>query len=1156
MTQRDRNTKRAYLDALKKKVLVFDGAMGTSLQAMHLTVADYGGEQQMGCNDVLVLNAPQAVAKVHQSFLEAGAMVLETNTFRSNRLTLAEFGLADETFEINHAAALLARNAILQLGHEDEERFVAGSMGPSGKLISSADPEMNAISFDALADIYCEQARGLLQGGVDLLLLETANDLLEVKAAIAGIQRAFDYEAFRVPVQAQVTLDVHGKMLMGTDIKAVLAVLEGLAVDVIGLNCSTGPEHMAESVAWLTAHSQKPVCIIPNAGLPINVDGEAVYSMSPEAFAEELLGFVKEYGIRAIGGCCGTTPAHIQALVEGLSKVDAKELKPEPIPSLASMVTATAIDQEPKPFIIGERLNAAGSKAFKRLLLANDVEGILEIAREQVNFGAHALDLNVALAEGDHETQYMESLVRKLSLEVPVPLVLDSVDINAIEAGLKAYPGRCLINSVHFEEGESKVREVFSLAKKYSAMVVCLTIDEKGLALTAERKLEIAQRFLPIAAEYGLKASDLLFDTLTFTLASGDASFNLSARETLKAISAIKKAIPEAGHILGVSNVSFGLGPAARKVLNSVFLYEAIQAGLDVAIINPAQISPYLEIPKEPRELAKALIAHTQPDALARYVDWFERHQFSGQSQEKRTDPMAGLNANERLKKRILLRIKSGVEDDIREIIEEEAVLNSSEKALEILNQILLPAMQEVGDAFGKGELILPFVLQSAEVMKQAVSVLETYLDKDVAFSKGKIVLATVFGDIHDIGKNLVKTILENNGYGVVDLGKQVPVEVIVQRAIEEKADAIGLSALLVATSKQMQLVVEALQARGLDIPVIIGGAAINEPFAWRILVSSDGQYHPGGVFYCKDAFEGLAVMDGLVDPQRKKALIESLHKKAEKAIQADKTRHVVVSQRVRDHLPPADFIPEPKHWEPRHIQLSIASVLPFLDKNALYRVSWGAKGIRGEEWKILQRDFDQRLESMIKNAEYESWLNPQALIGYWQCQAKDEDLTIFEHAKAEQAPVTSFHFPRSKGENGVSLADYFLDVEQQAKDLVGLQIVTVGRAASEKYGKLEEQAAYSEGYYVHGLAVQMAEATADYCSVLMRQELGLTADRGKRFSWGYPAAPDVREHFKLFRLLPAEELLGMGLTSVGQMIPGQSTAAVFVHHQAIRYSD
>ena len=1156
MTQRERNDKMAYLDALKERVLVFDGAMGTSLQAMHLRAEDYGGEAYTSCNDVLVLTSPEAVGKVHQSFLQAGADVLETNTFRSNRLTLAEFGLADKTFEINYAAALVARNAILNYGGKKHQHFVAGSMGPSGKLISSADPAMNDIRFDELSDNYCEQARALLQGGVDLLLIETANDLLEVKAAVAGIEKAFAYEGFRVPVQAQVTLDVYGKMLMGTDIKAVLAVLEGLAVDVIGLNCSTGPEHMRQAVAWLSARSKKPISIIPNAGLPENIDGEAVYTMSPARFADELLSFVRDYGIRAIGGCCGTRPEHIQALVEGLIQIKAVERQPKLVPSLASIITATPVHQEPKPLIIGERLNAAGSKAFKRLLLAKDMDGILQIAREQVDFGAHALDLNVALAEGGNEAKTIAALSKQLSLDVPVPLVIDSVDVNVIEAGLEVNPGRCLINSVHFEEGEAKAREVFALAKKHSAMVVCLTIDEQGMALTAERKLAIAKRFLPLAMEFGLKPQDLFFDTLTFTLASGDPGYNKAADETLKAIALIKNEIPEAGLILGVSNVSFGLGKQARKVLNSVFLFEAIQAGLDAAIINPAQITAYTDIPKEACALASALIHHSAPNALDAYVDWFEKNQFSTHEQDKPMDLFQGMNPEQRLKTRVLSRIKVGVEDDIREILDGKDKNHAAKESLRILNQVLLPAMQEVGDAFGKGDLILPFVLQSAEVMKQAVSILERYLDKKASLAKGKIVLATVFGDIHDIGKNLVKTILENNGYEVIDLGKQVPVETIIQRAVDEKADAIGLSALLVATSKQMQLAVEALDARGLDIPVIIGGAAINEQYGLRILKTQDSSWYSGGVFYSKDAFEGLAVMDALAEPSRKIQLYADLHKKASQDIFQDELTPRVDKQRVRDLLPVADFIPQPKNWDIRHLKLSIATVLPYMDKNALYRVSWGAKGVRGKAWHDLSHEFDQRLERMLTEAERENWLEPQALMGYWPCQAMEENLYLYAPDNLNGEPIGVLQFERSRGESGLSLADYFLEIGQARKDLVGLQVVTVGRGATDKYGELEKQSAYSEGYYVHGLAVRMAEAIAEYCCTLTREELGLPKTRGKRFSWGYPAAPDVREHFKVFRLLPAETRLGMKLTSAGQMIPEQSTAAIFVHHQAVRYTD
>lgn len=1153
MICKDRKVNNRYLEDLKKRVLVFDGAMGTSLQAMALTAEHYGGEQQMGCNDVLVLSQPEAVVKVHQSFLEAGAQVIETNTFRSNRLTLAEFSIADKTYDINFQAAKLAKSVANSFSTAEKPCFVAGAIGPSGKLISSSDSQLNDIQFDELADVFREQVSALLSGGVDLLLLETMSDLLDLKAAVAGIQLAFEELAVQVPVQAQVTMDVHGKMLMGTDIRSVLAVLEGLQVDVIGLNCSTGPEHMERAVAWLTAHSQKPISVIPNAGLPINVDGEAVYTMKSEDFSRLLLGFVERYGVRAIGGCCGTRPEHIRALALGLAKIKPKVLAPKPVPALASMVSAIPISQDPKPFIIGERLNAAGSKAFKRLLLANDDEGILQLAHEQVAYGAHALDLNVALAEGDDEAATMARLVKKLSLEVPVPIVIDSVDLKTIEAGLKAHPGRCLINSVHFESGEQKVRQVFALAKKYSAMVVCLTIDEAGLAMTAERKLEIAQRYLRFAKDYELKQSDLLFDTLTFTLASGDPSYQNSARETLKAIGLIKDEIPEVGHILGVSNISFGLVSEARKVLNSVFLYEAIQAGLDIAIINPSQTIAYNEIPEELRNLTKSLIYHDHDKALDDFVNWFEKHQSSNQQQRVAFNPLEGLEPRERLKKRITLRIKANLEEDIHSLIAQGNQEQSSERALNILNQVLLPAMQEVGDAFGEGKLILPFVLQSAEVMKQAVSVLEPYLDKKHGIHKGKIVLATVYGDIHDIGKNLVKTILENNGYDVIDLGKQVPVETIIQRAIEEKADAIGLSALLVATSKQMQLVVEALRVKGMRIPVLIGGAAINDAFGMKIMQNVDGEPYQGGVFYCKDAFEGLAVMDAITDPKGKEKLINDLFKKVQIPLKKDEISYVSQGIRARGLIPKAESIPVPSQYSPRYIQLPLSAILPYLDKTALFRVSWGAKGLRGEAWYDLEKEFEKRLERMLEEAAREDWLKPQALIGYWPCQALDEELFVFDPNSKDL--LQTFRFPRTMGKQAISLSDYFLEFDQKQFDLVGLQVVSVGRAATEKYGRLEAQAAYSEGYYVHGLAVRIAEAIGEYCSVLMRQELKLSPERGKRFSWGYPAAPDISEHFKLFQLLPAEDKMDMALTSVGQMIPEQSTAAIFVHHQAVSYN-
>ncbi len=1143
--------KNAYLDALDKHVLVFDGAMGTTLQSRNLSAEDFGGTHLAGCNDALVLNKPQVVLDVHRAFLEAGADVIETDSFRANRLTLADYGLQDRVLELNQKAAGLARQAADEFFSLEKPRFVAGSMGPSGKLISTNDPEMSDISFNELKDVFREQAVGLIQGGVDLLLIETSNDILEVKAAINGIREALEEEQRWLPIQAQVTLDINGKMLLGTDITAVVAILEGLGVNVIGLNCSTGPEHMRESIEYLTSHSRLPISCIPNAGLPLNVDGEAVYPLLPQEFSDQLGEYVQKFGVRIVGGCCGTRPEHIAALSQKIAEI--KAVQPEAVTEamLASAVQAVQVEQQPAPFIIGERMNAQGSKAFKRLLLAEDFDAIMQVARDQLDFGAHGLDISVATTERSDETDLMRKIVKRLSLEVPVPLVIDTTEVVVAEAALQTAPGRSLINSTNLESGEEKAGKMFTLARRYSAAVMCLTIDEEGMAKTAERKLAIARRIFNLAVQdYRLRPEDLVFDPLTFTLATGEEVWRESAVETLKGIRAIKTELPGVHTCLGVSNVSFGLTQPARKLINSVFLHHAVEYGLDMAIVNPAHIRPYGEIPAEEKELAENLIFNRSADALEKLVTWFETH-IEGESEgAAKKDPFEGLNTRERLFQRVLLRQKNGLEEDIDQILY-ESEQPKEETAVNILNQVLLPAMKEVGDRFGSGELILPFVLQSAEVMKKAVTHLEQYLEKQAGLSKGKIVLATVYGDVHDIGKNLVKTILSNNGYEVVDLGKQVPAEEIISRAVEEKADAVGLSALLVSTSKQMPLIANEFQRRGIDMPLLIGGAAINAKFAERIATTSEIGPYKAGIFYCKDAFEGLNVMDKLVDPQKKGL---SKHEPGNSPVEgppaAKKESVNIVTGR---SVPAAESIPcvEP-------LGIRIEKELPFdevaelVNLTELYRLSWGAKQVRGQEWQELKAEFDQRRLRMLAEAKYEGWILPQAVYGYFPVWAEGNDLVVYDslHSNVNHpVELTRLNFPRQAGGEGLCLSDYFLPVGSSMFDILPLQVVTIGRRATERFDELDKQGQYSEGYFLHGLAVQMAEASAEYIHRQIRAEMGIGADQGFRYSWGYPALPWLSEHRKVFDLLPVETELGMRLTSAWQMLPEQSTAAMVVHH-------
>ena len=1159
MTKDPVKKESAYLKALQNRVVVFDGAMGTSLQALNLTEKDYGGKDLVGCNDGLVLFSPQVIEGVHRSYLEAGADVIETDTFRGNRLTLADYHLQDRTIELNQKAAELARKVADEFSTEAQPRFVAGSIGPSGKLISTDDPEMSDISYDELADVFREQAVGLIRGGVDVLLIETSQDILEVKAAVEGIRLANKEMGVEVPIQAQVTLDINGKMLLGTDIGAALAILEGLHIDVIGMNCSTGPEHMRQSIAYLSEHTRLPISCIPNAGLPMNVNGEAVYPMKPDQFSDLLAEYVGKYGLRVVGGCCGTTPDHIRELARKVRVAEPAQPQVVAMPALASTTQAVALAQLPPPFVIGERLNAQGSRAFKRLVLAEDYDGMIQIARDQVESGAHGLDISLAVTERTDEAEIMAKLVKRLSLEVPVPLIIDSTEPEVVESALKSTGGRCLINSTHFESGEAKSRLIFAMARKYSAAVMALTIDEKGMAKTAERKLEIARRIHDLAVgEFGLLPSDLIFDDLTFTLATGGEEFRNSAIETLKGISLIKEELPGVQTSLGVSNVSFGLSQASRKVLNSVFLYHAGLAGLDMAIVNPAHIKPYAEISAEERELAEALIFNKTDDALANLIAYFDQHAADASDEQHKEDIFSTLEPAPRLQARILKRQKQGVEEDIDEILALNPNRSNGEKAVEILNDVLLPAMKEVGDRFGAGELILPFVLQSAEVMKKAVVYLENYLEKTEGLSKGKLVLATVYGDVHDIGKNLVKTILSNNGYEVVDLGKQVPAELIINTAIEEKATAIGLSALLVSTSKQMPLIVNELHRRRLNFPVLIGGAAINPRFGWRILRGEDGKYYEPGVFYCKDAFEGLAAVDAISDPQKYADFRADTRRKADHEFRTADARPVAQHEAKASTVAPAEFIPKVERWGVRVVEdIPVPLVAEHLNLNELYRLSWGGKNTHGQAWEALAKEFDARRVRMVGEAQQQGLLKPRAVYGYWPALRDGDELLVYdpETIQSDTPKVLErFAFPRQKGGDGLSLADYFRPVGFEGYDVVAFQVVTVGREASRRTAELQAEDKYTDAYYLHGLSVQMAEATADYLNDHIRRELGLAKGQGLRYSWGYPAIPELSDHAKIFKLLPAREVLGMDLTEAYQLIPEQSTAAIIVHHPAARY--
>ena len=1139
---------RDFIAATRERIVVFDGGMGATLEQFELTQEDYGGLEGK-CHEALVLNRPDVIEGVHASMLEAGAEVVETDTFQGSRLKLEEWGLGEHTLEINTKAAEIARKAA------GEGCFVAGSIGPTGFLPTSTDPTLGDISFGRLVEVFAEQTRGLVEGGADLIIIETAQDILEVKAAIFGAREAFAATGRRLPIQTSVSLlPQGGKMLLGTDIQAVLTTLTALDVDVIGLNCSTGPEDMRDAIRFLGESSSLPVHCIPNAGLPLQgPDGETIFPEEPGPLAATLGEFVERYGVGIVGGCCGTTPEHIRAIRERVEGGAPGE-RPAPGPTqVSSMMTSTPLVQEPRPTLVGERVNSQGSRKAKELLLADDYDGLVQVAEDQVEGGAHVLDVCVALTERSDEDEQMSAVVKRVSLTQPAPIQVDSTEPEVISAALEHIPGRAIVNSINLEAGRDKADVVVPLAKAHGAALIALTIDEVGMAKTAERKVEIAQRIRNLACgEHGLDPEALIFDALTFTLTTGDEEWKPSAVETIKGIRRIKAEIPGVKTSLGVSNVSFGVSPPARAVLNSVFLHHCVEAGLDLAMVNPNHITPYSEISAEERELTDDLVFNRRDDALERFIAHFESK--GEEEAEEAGDPTEGMEPEEALHWHILRRKKDGVEAWIDRSVEKIG-------AVPTLNEVLLPAMKEVGDKFGAGELILPFVLQSAEVMKRAVAQLENYLDRIDGHTKGKVVIATVFGDVHDIGKSLVNTILTNNGYTVIDLGKQVPVDTIIEAAVENEADAIGLSALLVSTSKQMPICVQELHQRGLEFPVLIGGAAINRDFGRRTLYpkgkESDEVYEPG-VFYCKDAFQGLDTMDALVDEPAREALVERIRAEAQQL----REKPVAV-----DDAPPTSdasarsgartdvAIPEPPFWGAREVEIDLDDVFPYLDRHVLFKLHWGGRGVKGEAWQALvdgqdgEEGFAPRLERMWREQDY---LHPRARLGYFPCNAEGNELIVFDPEDPERE-LERLVFPRQPKHDRICLTDFFRPLESGERDTVALQGVTVGPEVTDLIGRLEREGEFAEQLYVHGLGVQAAEGLAEWLHSEVRHELGIPLDQGRRYSWGYPACPDQSEHEKVWRLLGLEEI-GMTLSDGYAVMPEQSTVAIVAHHPQAVY--
>ncbi|MBU9889093.1 MAG: methionine synthase [Candidatus Omnitrophica bacterium] len=1141
-----------FLKRLHEKVLVFDGALGTNLQKLSLKNEDYAGKD--GCNEYLVVSKPEAVREVHESFLKVGCDAIETDTFGANRIVLAEYGLADRVAELNEKAARLAKEVAQKYSTHDHPRFVIGSVGPGTKL-----PSLGHIEFGPLKDAYKEQIKGLMAGGVDGVLIETCQDLLQAKIAVIAAEECFYEEGRRLPLMTQVTFESSGTMLLGTDMSTVVATLEMFSVDVLGLNCATGPAEMAEHVRALCEGSVRPVSVLPNAGLPENIGGVAHYHLTPKELADFHERFVKEFGVSIVGGCCGTTPEHLRAVVERVGKCIPKKRNPRHEPSCASLYQAVNYRQSPGPLLIGEQTNANGSKRFRQLLERDDYDAIVGMAREAVKEGAHLVDLCVAFV-GRNETKDMTEVVTRFNQHVTVPMMIDSTEPPVMEEALKRIAGKAIINSVNLEDGGERLRRVCKLAKKYGAGLVALTIDEKGMAKTKAEKLAIAKRIHRIATqEYGIRPEDIFFDLLTFTLGSGSEEFRNAGVETIEAIRWLKKEIPKVHTVLGLSNISFGLAPHARQVLNSIFLHEAVAAGLDAAIVHAKKILPLFKIDKEDMEVAKRLLMNQWVDGkdpLQAFIAHFDKKQGTAVSvptHEKRAGTV-----EERLQQRIVDGNAEGMEADLDEGLQKFP-------PLEIINKILLEGMKVVGELFGGGKMQLPFVLQSAEVMKKAVAYLERFIEKKEGQECGRIVLATVRGDVHDIGKNLVDIILTNNGYKVFNLGIKQPVEAIMKAAVEHKADAIGLSGLLVKSTQIMKEDLEEMNRRGIKVPVICGGAALTERFTERDLA---GAYR-GKVYYGRDAFSALRILEEIKrKPQEPKPKLKGPVPEVLTQKPRPEPRPQPIPCVPSFHIHRDNPVPKAPFYGARVLkQVRLQEIFPWVNKTPLYRLHWQFK--QGErtprEFELyLKENVDPILEKFEARCIREKILEPKAIYGYFPCYSEGNDLAVLdETARVEKV---RFRFPRQRKEPYQCIADFFRPRGAGELDVVAFQMVTMGGRASEMEKKLFTAGKYTEYLYLHGLSVETAEAFAEYLHAQIRREMGIHLQdkrykeeifrqgyQGSRYSFGYPACPNLEDQKKLFELIPANKI-GVSLSETFQMVPEQSTSAIIVHHPQAKY--
>ena len=1149
-----------YLDAVRDRVLVYDGAFGTYMQTKDLGPDDFGGEALEGCNEMLVLTRPDLIAEMHAAFLDAGCDVIETATFGAFATPLGEYDVADKAYEINLEAARIARRVADEHSTPDQQRFVAGSIGPGTKM-----PTLGHIRFADLRDEYELQCRGLLEGGVDVLLIETQYDLLGAKAGINAARRAMAATGIDVPIQVQVTIEQTGRMLVGTEIGAALTALEAMRIDVIGLNCATGPAEMSEHIRHLSQHGRLPIAVLPNAGLPSVVDGKMHYDLTPEALAEFHERFVTEFGVSIVGGCCGTTPAHLAAVVERIRSAPRAVPNAVHEPGVASIYSHTPYDQSPSFLVVGERTNANGSKKFREALLDGDWDTAAKMANDQIREGSHVLDVCVDYV-GRDGTLDMEEIASRFATQSTVPLMVDSTEADVVETALRWIGGKAILNSVNLEDGDApgtRLDKFLTLARDYGAAVVCTCIDEEGQARDRDWKLRAARAIHDLATErYGIPAEDLIFDPLALTLGTGMEESRRDGIETLEGIRLIKQELPGVHTILGLSNISFGLKPAARHALNSVYLHECQEAGLDAAIVHAARITPLSKLPQEQIDVCLDLIYDRRTDdydPLEALLDMFEGVSAGDVVVEDRT----GWPVEDRLKARIIDGDRNGLTDELDE------ALGAGIPALAIVNDVLLEGMKVVGDLFGSGEMQLPFVLQSAETMKAAVAHLEPHMDKVEGDSgKGRIVLATVAGDVHDIGKNLVDIILTNNGYEVHNLGTKVSIGDMVTKAQEIMADAIGMSGLLVKSTLIMRDNLEELNERNLsDIPVLLGGAALTRTYVERDL----RDIYDGRLFYGKDAFEGLRVMDRLgeirrgdEDPDFGRVLGgRDLPQRTIVEVDPD-----TIPARSPEVVTDNEVFTPPFLGSQVVKGIAIDDIAEYVNETALFRNQWQFRPEAGTESDAAFKDrIRPILREQLATARAQGLLVPQVVYGYFPANGDGNDIVIWED-ESRTSERTRFSFPRQKVEPWLSIADFVRPVDSGELDFVAFHIVTMGAAVSERTAELFAADAYQDYLLLHGLGVEMAEALAEMWHRRIRDEWGFVAEdgpnlqglfrqqyRGGRYSWGYPACPDLEDNVRVAELLGADRIgIEVSEDTGFQYQPEQTTSAIVLHHPRAKY--